>query len=117
MPRITLVRTVFCCCFLLCGVVSAEPVTVIRANQIGYLPDDPKIAILSSSEPQSGRFTVGTFAGEIGPDEGAWGPFKHNYRLDFTALKTPGRYAIEAAGAKSLPFDVGPNVYDDVPKK
>src|SRR4051812_7218610 len=116
MRPLTLVPAVVCCCLLAARAAWAEQVTVIRANQIGYLPGDPKIAILSSAEPQSGRFVVGTFAGDAGPDQGPWGPFKHNYRLDFTALQTPGRYEIEAAGVKSLPFGIGADVYDDVPK-
>src|SRR3954452_25197701 len=46
---------------------SAATPTVIRANQIGYLPDDPKIAILSSSEPLSGQFNVGdNFIADVG---------------------------------------------------
>jgi hypothetical protein len=98
--------------------VDAAVPTVIRANQIGYLPNDPKIAILSSEEPQLGQFHVGeTFAAEIGADQGAWGPFKHNYRLDFTKLRTPGKYQIVAGDIKSLPFEIGEHAYDDVPMK
>jgi hypothetical protein len=92
--------------------------TVIRANQIGYLQDDPKIAILSSDAPLSGQFKVGdAFSADIGLDQGAWGPFKHNYRLDFSSLKTAGRYDIRFTDVKSLPFGIGNDVYDDIPKK
>lgn len=100
-----------------CGtptVVGAEAVW-IRANQIGYLPADPKIAILSSQQPLTGRFQVGEYAGPIGPDAGAWGPFAHNYRLDFSALRTPGRYVIRFEDTASLPFTIGPDAYDAVP--
>jgi endoglucanase len=89
----------------------------IRANQIGYLPDDPKIAILSSDEPLKGTFTVGTFTADIGDDQGAWGPFAHNYRLNFSELKTDGKYRIVFGETESLPFAIGENVYDDVPGK
>ena len=34
----------------------------IRVNQIGYLPDDPKIAVLSSDQPLSGEFDVAHLA-------------------------------------------------------
>jgi hypothetical protein len=95
----------------------ADHAGVIRASQVGYLPEDPKIAILSTGEPQAGQFTVGAFVADIGPDQGAWGPFKHNYRLDFSSLKTPGHYDVRAGELKSLRFDIGPNVYDDVPKR
>lgn len=83
----------------------------IRVNQVGYLPHDPKIAILSSDSPLSGRFRVGDFEADIGPDAGAWGPFAHNYRLDFTPLRTPGRYTLQAAGAESPPIRIGEDVY------
>ena len=89
----------------------------IRANQIGYLPDDPKIAVLSSDQPLQGRFQVGDFEAEIGPDAGAWGPFAHNYRLDFTTQKKPGRYVVKFEQTESRPFAIGADVYKDVPGK
>lgn len=94
----------------------SEPLCVIRANQIGYLPGDSKIAILSSSRPQTGEFRVGEFTASIGADQGAWGPFAHNYRLDFTALTTPGRYEILGGDTRSLPFAIGDDIYATVNK-
>jgi hypothetical protein len=117
MRRATLVLLAICLGFVFVAAAGAAELGVIRANQIGYLPDDPKMALLSTSAPQTGQFTVGNFTADIGPDQGAWGPFKHNYRLDFSSLKTPGRYAIRFGDVKSLGFDIGPNVYDDVPKR
>jgi endoglucanase len=89
----------------------------IRVNQIGYLPDDPKIALLSSAQPLAGRFEVGAYTAEIGPDAGAWGPFQHNYRLDFSALRTPGRYVLKYGDITSLPFSIGADAYQEVPAK
>ncbi len=89
----------------------------IRVNQVGYLPGDPKIALLSSERPLAGRFRVGDYTGEIGSDTGAWGPFQHNYRLDFSALRTPGRYVLKYGEASSLPFVIGPDAYKEVPAK
>ena len=89
----------------------------IRANQIGYLPNDPKIAILSSDEPLEGTFTVGPFTADIGEDHGAWGPFAHNYRLNFSELKTNAVYRVTFADTESLPFTIGEDVYDDIPAK
>jgi peptidoglycan/xylan/chitin deacetylase (PgdA/CDA1 family) len=87
----------------------------IRVNQVGYLPDDPKIALLSSDVPLTGRFALGDFAAEIGPDQGDWGPFAHNYRLDFTSLRTPGRYRIKFADIESPEFAIGVDAYQTVP--
>lgn len=89
----------------------------IRVNQIGYLPTDPKIAILSSDRPLTGRFRVGDFEADIGADCGAWGPFQHNYRLDFSTFQTAGRFTVRAAGVESLPFRIGSDVYEAVPPR
>lgn len=86
----------------------------IRVNQVGYLPGDPKIAILSSDQRCPGTFTIGPLAFDVGPDQGAWGPFAHSYRLDFSALREPGRYVIRCGEVASLPFSIGDHVYDGV---
>jgi hypothetical protein len=95
----------------------ADPGPWIRVNQVGYLPHDPKIAILSSGMPLQGRFRVGTFDADIGPDCGAWGPFAHNYRLDFSPLREPGRYHVQFGQTGSPEFTVGPDAYKNVPPK
>lgn len=89
----------------------------IRINQIGYLPADPKIAVLSSDRPLTGRFHVDDFESDLGDDCGAWGPFPHNYRLDFSSLRTTGRFTIRAAGFESRPFRIGDDVFDAVPPR
>ena len=95
----------------------AETGIWIRVNQIGYLPDDPKIAMLSCDQPQTGTFSVGDFTASIGADQGAWGPFRHNYRLDFTTVTGSGRYRVRFGAVESLPFTVGRDAYTDVPDK
>ncbi len=87
----------------------------IRVNLIGYLPDDPKVAVLSSMEPLEGEFRVGEFKGSIGADEGAWGPFAHNYRLDFSAVRAAGRYRVEFGDTKSEAFSIDTDAYATVP--
>jgi hypothetical protein len=89
----------------------------LRVNQVGYLPDDPKIALLSSKTPLTGTFTVGNLSASIGPDEGPFGPFPHNYRLDFTPLTQPGRYTIHFQSITSPTFTISPDAYRDVPPK
>lgn len=87
----------------------------IRVNQVGYLPDDPKVAILSSGRPLEGTFVVGDHRAEIGPDQGAWGPFEHNYRLDFSAVRGPDRFRVRFGETQSPEFTIGPDAYKDVP--
>src|SRR5687768_15825142 len=99
------------------SLLHASDLIVIRASQIGYLPGDPKIAILSASTPQAGKFTVGEFTADVGPDQGAWGPFKHNYRLDFSTLRMPGKHQIRVGKTVSLPFEIGENIYAPVTAK
>ena len=91
--------------------------TFIRVNNVGYLPDDPKIAVLSSERPIRGEFMVGSIKQAIGADLGRWGPFAHNYRLDFTALRTAGWYRVEAAEVESPVFRIGEDAYAQVPQK
>ena len=89
----------------------------IRASQVGYLPSDPKIAIIGSDAPLKGPFTAGTYKGDIGPDCGAWGPFPHTYRLNFSSATTPGTYRVRFGSVTSLPFRIGPDAYSDVAPK
>ena len=89
----------------------------IRVNQIGYLPDDPKIAVLSSDEPLTGEFQVGEFQADVGADQGAWGPFAHNYRLDFSDVKSAGEYRVTFGEVASPKFDIGADAYANVPGK
>ena len=83
----------------------------IRVNQVGYLPGDPKIAVLSSGQPLQGLFRVGELSASIGSDQGAWGPFAHNYRLDFSVIDKPGRYRIRFEDVESPSFSVGADAY------
>jgi hypothetical protein len=95
----------------------AEEFAWIRVNQVGYLPDDPKIAILSSDRPLAGEYRVGEFATDIGADQGAWGPFAHNYRLDFSGVREAGEYQVKFGEIASPRFAIGPDAYKDVPGK
>lgn len=103
-----------------CLVARAEPPEPgpgpwIRVNQVGYLPGDPKVAVLSGPGPLAGTFRVGDFQADIGPDQGAWGPFAHNYRLDFSAVRGPGRFRVRFGEVESPEFSVGPDAYAKVP--
>jgi len=99
------------------GQESTGPSAWLRVNQIGYLPGDPKIAVLSSADPLSGEFTVGAFSADIGPDCGAWGPFAHNYRLDFSEVKATGRFRVRFKDVESVEFAIAEDAYRDVPEK
>ena len=95
---------------------------VIRTNQIGYLPDGPKTAVacaVDSSRILS--FTVEDSTGRsvLGPrpaaPAGPFGPCTETYRLDFSAVRTPGVYVVVASGpsvaVRSRMVRIDPRVY------
>ena len=90
----------------------------IRVDQLGFVPDESKIAYLLAPAPADGAtFTVVDAAGAevlrgtAGPDRGPWNdawPAVHP--LDLTALNVPGTYRIEMTGsveATSPTFTIG----------
>jgi hypothetical protein len=89
----------------------------IRVNQIGFRPEDHKIAVLMSEAPLAGHFEVGNFSADLGPDQGRFGAFEHHYRLEFTALRRPGRHVVRSGRWRSSEFVVGPDAWSGVPEK
>src|SRR5688500_16852446 len=86
----------------------------IRFNQVGYLPDALKVAVVcarasvpvsafivrdsrSTASPQRARRTQRT-AHRSGP----FGPCVETYRLDFSYVRAAGTYVIEVEGAESV---------------
>jgi endoglucanase len=107
------------------GAAGAAPTLVVRTNQIGYLPDGPKVAVACALDStRVARFVVRDGAGRVvlGPRParaaGAFGPCVRTYRLDFSALRRPGRYHVVATGAgagvevASRPVRVDARAYD-----
>src|SRR5262249_45831790 len=69
----------------------------------------------SSEQPLQGVFCVSDIAASIGPGQGGWGPFAHNYRLDFSRIEKPGRYRIRFGDIESPSFSIGADAYPSVP--
>ena len=79
------------------------PAAVVRVNQVGYLPHEPKIAIAETRAEMQGRpFAVVAaadpdqvyFTGALDRDRGAFGAYAHHYPLDFSSLTRPGVYRL-----------------------
>lgn len=95
----------------------------IRANQLGYRPNDAKIAMAFGKSPLPASFvvidadthTVQAQARAIPLPRVNWGQFDHHAELDFSSLKTPGRYVLKMGQAVSLPFTIDPRAYADLP--
>ena len=91
----------------------------IRINQLGYQPAGVKVGVWCSKEQLSisnwqlvdARSKQIVFKGSPGKAFGAYGPFKQSYRLNFSSYKKPGRYYLQAGGAKSPEFEIGEDVY------
>ncbi len=80
---------------------------VIRYNQVGYLPDDVKVAVYLGSTPaDSLRFVITTPTGHsLAPDSvvvtNPWEPFPNSARIYFSSQTTPGDYVLTAGSSDS----------------
>jgi len=92
----------------------------IHLNQLGFLPESAKIAIVSNTEV--GEFWL--LAAE-GKSELLRGPLSATVKwdsagetvkiADFSAFNKPGKYIIRVEGLpESAPFSIQQNIYDDV---
>ncbi|MDP9277815.1 MAG: glycoside hydrolase family 9 protein [Gemmatimonadota bacterium] len=102
---------------VLLQVAASSTTAALRINQLGYLPDAPKVAVFCSLTPaEFGDFVVTDAAGRTVLQRQAtlskpFGPCVANYRLDFSSLKTPGDYRITAGGITSPVVRVRTNAY------
>lgn len=114
------VMLVFFLCCLTLGLAN-ENGSWIRINNLGYLPQSIKVAVLGSKT----SLTVTSFSlvdavtgkpvhssKKVAP-KGAYGPFESSYRLDFSDFELPGRYYIQVNSIRSPEFDINANVYDN----
>jgi endoglucanase len=101
------------------------PSAAIRLNQVGYLPEEPKVAVVQSREALAGRrFAVVAalggkrvfYHGVLGKERGEYGAFPHHYPADFTPLSRPGTYRLRLEGGPASPlFRIGEAVYRPLP--
>lgn len=99
---------------------------VIRVNQLGYLKDDTKRAIIGShSNLQGQKFFVNNveksataFSDIIGPPASAGpkqSPFPSNHIISFSNIRADGLYCIKLEdNTSSPPFKIGKDVYRTV---
>jgi endoglucanase len=91
----------------------------IRVNQVGYLPDAPKVAVVCALTPRAvSTFVVVDTAGRVvfGPRAaiaaGAFGPCVETYRLDFSALRSAGTYRVRVDDLTSPDVRIGIGVWN-----
>lgn len=113
----------FRCCiavFFVFTFINLKAQSWIRINQMGYLPESLKVAVMVSKE----EVNVNTFtlhdamtheeiwrSGKI-QSFGPYAAFQSGNRLNFSDFKRPGAYYIQTAQAKSPVFRIGYDVYD-----
>ncbi|MFH0734308.1 MAG: glycoside hydrolase family 9 protein [bacterium] len=100
--------------------MNAQEKSWIRINQVGYLTNDIKTAVLVSKENLSIlEFEVfDSFTNELVLKSSEikkfphYAAFKESYRLNFTKLTTLGTYYIKAGNLTSPKFKIGNDVYN-----
>ncbi|MBN2612952.1 MAG: cellulase, partial [Bacteroidales bacterium] len=91
----------------------------VRINQLGYRPDDVKVAVfmgLGGTDPKSFRIIDASTGKVIVEKDDAvktepMEPFMSCYRISFTEVNKEGLYRIEAGKAVSPDFRIADDVY------
>jgi len=92
----------------------------IRINQLGYAPNQTKIAVLAGKEKLLGKIfqlvdastRKVVYTGNTGKSFGSYGPFTDTYRLDFSSYNKEGNYFLKGGDIESPVFAINENVYD-----
>ena len=101
-----------------------KPETIyIRVNQLGYLPDESKIAIAFSHDAirekillisKESKSSMATLKPKRSKSKG-WGTFNYYYEIDFSQIESPGNYFLQGqkSKSKSQTFSISPNAYQN----
>lgn len=100
---------------------TAQEKVYLRVNQLGYLPEEGKVALLFSKAPVKQK--VRLVEAETGRTEaslklkkvthGNWGVFEYYYEADFSKIIKTGRYYLETSESRerSSSFRIGKAAY------
>lgn len=101
--------------------VSGYAQTVIRVNQMGYLEEDLKVAVVMMPEAVDGLsvddFCVTSVDGKASFSidsvkiTEAWSPMAMTARVYFSSVTAPGEYRLEGLGVESPRVRIGDDVY------
>jgi peptidoglycan/xylan/chitin deacetylase (PgdA/CDA1 family) len=103
-----------------CRQPDTKNISCIRINQLGYPVNGVKVAVWGSGQSLSAStFSIINvsdnsivFTGDAGKDFGAYGPFAHTYRLNFSAFNKKGKYMVKMDKIQSPAFSIDDAVYD-----
>jgi endoglucanase len=102
--------------------ISVSDNIYIRTNQIGFLPEELKTAIILSKTDLLGKtfFILEDssseikFEGKIKDSPSVYGSFNYCYEIDFSNLSTKGKYKIKLSDTESYPFQIGNSIFNDI---
>ncbi len=92
----------------------------IRTNQLGYLPQATKVAVMLCNDACNVKSfeVIDAYTGKVAltgnevTPTAPYGKMKSTFRLNFSKLTTPGTYYIKAGDARSEVFPVNGSVYN-----
>ena len=107
-------------CLVAAGTAADE--RFVRVNQLGYRPQDLKIAVAIGKEALPEKFEVidastqkVVFEGQAKSNGKKWGQFDRHASLDFSKLDAAGEYVVRFGEARSPKFRVAPTLYAELP--
>ena len=102
-------------------VAAAQTASInIKVDQVGYLPDAPKVAFIAGVGSPARSFSIKRTQDNSVAFEGKLSTAAHDANTgddvqaaDFSGLREPGHYYIDVPGVgRSWNFHIGPNVYE-----
>lgn len=107
--------------FVSCQTITEENI-FIRLNQVGFLPNDNKTAVvLSKIDLKNKNYKLAkiddnstVFTSAIVDSAVSYGAFPFCYELDFSSLRSEGNYILSIESTVSYPFKIGSDVYNPV---
>ncbi len=98
---------------------AAEPAKIF-INQVGYLPNSPKVAFLVNSDTTPPKIELVNNTNQqivkvITPSQSVLDPDSKDrlQTIDFSQIQQAGKYFLRAGSIKSYPFEIAPNVYEE----
>ena len=111
-------------CLLIISSIHAQDVH-IRINQVGYLPDDHKEAIVFSNQAVNEPFELlgkndASKIQTLQPekvDVPGWRTFSHYYTIDFSLIRQAGEYILKGCHSETIssPITISPDTYTSLP--
>jgi endoglucanase len=113
--RITRLLLIIIVC---CLSTAAAPTTAIKVDQVGYLPEAPKLALVVANQPatefllRKGNDSTIVFRGRLSAPVKDADSGDQVRLADFSEFRHEGRYYIDVPGiGRSWSFAIGPSVY------